>query len=443
MESATFRRQTPTEVNQQENSDAAQPLSATLAQMARTVARAIPHCLAIDLMLWPAAFIAAIFSRSTITDGRPNLLPCPLARSTPASTRSLIMLRSSSATAVWQVDGNNADGIVATSDAGILIAQNDKSDVVKLDKNGKTSVAYTGTNTGGSLAVNSKGVLFIVNRGYKESIEQLSPQRKTLANQFNDDPLDCIGGVLNDLTADSKGGVYFTMGGVFYMDPHGKITRYGMNLTTNGIVLSPDEKHLYVTNGPAVAAFDVAKDGLLSNQREFAKLEGGGNGDGSTFDSAGRLYVSSNPGVQVIAPDGKYLGLIPTPRGIISLAFSGPDRKTLYAVARDAVQNKDWILAISTDRIVVDRINVAAPGIDIKSAIEFELGLQSSKDPLRLGELHARRSIVRSIEYLDPKQILVLKKYFIRIRVYANGAVGWVRIACNCPAGRNDYPRRR
>jgi gluconolactonase len=247
---------------------------------------------------------------------------------------------------IWPVDGNNADGIVATPDGGILIAQNDKSDVVKLDKNGKTSIAYTGTNTGGSLAMNSKGAIFIVNRGFKESIEQLAPQRKTLATQYNDDPLDCIGLSLNDLTADSKGGVYFTMGTVFYADSKGKITRYGTNLTTNGIVLSPDEKRLYVTNGPAVAVFDIGKDGFLGNQREFAKLEGGGNGDGSTLDSAGRLYVSSNPGVQVFASDGKYLGLIPTPRGIISLVFSGPDRKTLYAVARDNVQNKDWIIAI-------------------------------------------------------------------------------------------------
>src|SRR5581483_5411473 len=28
---------------------------------------------------------------------------------------------------VWQVDGNNADGIIATKDGGILIAQNDNS----------------------------------------------------------------------------------------------------------------------------------------------------------------------------------------------------------------------------------------------------------------------------------------------------------------------------
>ena len=248
---------------------------------------------------------------------------------------------------VWQVDGNNADGIVATNDGGLLIAQNDNSDVVKLSPDGKTSVAYAGTNTGGSLAMNSKGVLFLVNRGLNPSIEELAPQRKTLANKYNGDPLDCIGGVLNDLTADRKGGTYFTMGGLYYADPKGKITKYGENVQTNGIILSADEKHLYVTNGPSVVAFDVQKDGSLTNQHEFAKLEGGGfGGDGSTFDSAGRLYVSSNPGVQVIAPDGKNLGLIPTPRGIISLAFSGPDRKTLYAVARENTQNKDWILAI-------------------------------------------------------------------------------------------------
>jgi gluconolactonase len=247
---------------------------------------------------------------------------------------------------VWTVDGNNADGIIGTKDGGILIAQNDNSTVVKLDKNGKTSNVYTGLNTSGSVAMNSKGALFVNNRGLNQSIDQLTPQRKALATRTNGDPLDCIGGVLNDLTADSKGGVYFTMGGLFYADPKGTVTKYGENLTTNGIVLSADEKRLFVTNGTTVAAFDVQKDGSLNNQREFAKLEGGGAGDGSTFDTAGRLYVTTNPGIQVISPEGKYLGLIPTPRGVISVAFSGPDRKVLYAVSRDNAQNKDWIIAI-------------------------------------------------------------------------------------------------
>jgi gluconolactonase len=237
-----------------------------------------------------------------------------------------------------------------------LIAQNDNSDVLKMDKDGKVLTAYSGLNTSGSVAMNSKGALFVVNRGVNESIEELAPVRKTFADKYNGDPIDCLGGgVLNDLTADSKGGVYFTMGGLFHADPQGKITRYGENLNTNGIVLSADEKHLFVTNGVTVAEFDVQKDGSLTNQREFAKLEGGG--DGSTFDSAGRLYVTVNgaaqapgqapiQGVQVIATDGTDLGLIPTPRGVISVAFSGPDRKTLYAVSND--RSKDWIMAIQT-----------------------------------------------------------------------------------------------
>ena len=89
---------------------------------------------------------------------------------------------------------------------------------------------------------------------------------------------------------------------------------------------------------------DIAERSQM--EREFAKLEGGAGADGSTIDAAGRIYVTSGAGVQVIGPDGKYLGLIPTPRDVISVTFSGPDRKTLYAVSRDNAQNKDWIIAL-------------------------------------------------------------------------------------------------
>ena len=119
----------------------------------------------------------------------------------------------------------------------------------------------------------------------------------------------------------------------------GDLTRLDENLRTNGLILSRDEKTLYVTNGMVIEAFDVQPDGTGTNQREFGKLEAGGNGDGMTIDSAGRIYVSSAPGVQVFSPDGHYLGVIPTPRPIISVAFAGPDKKTLYIVgagARDA-----------------------------------------------------------------------------------------------------------
>jgi gluconolactonase len=236
----------------------------------------------------------------------------------------------------WQEAGNNGDGIVGANDGGLMIAQNDNSQVVKIDKSGKASVVYSGTHTGGALSMSPKGVLLIAERGLHASIVELAPQHKVLADSYQGDPMDCIGGVLNDLTADSKGGAYFTMGGLYYASPKGVVTKYGANINTNGIILSANEKTLYVTNGMTLAAFDVQPDGSLTNQREFAHLDGGGGGDGSTIDAAGRIYVTTNPGVQVISPEGKYLGIIPTPRGVISTAFGGKDKRDLFVLARGA-----------------------------------------------------------------------------------------------------------
>ena len=238
-------------------------------------------------------------------------------------------------TFIWQQAGNNGDGIVGASDGGLLIAQNDSSAVVKLDPNGKPSVAYSGTHTGGALSINSRGELFIVERGLYMRIEQLAPRRTRLADSYQGEPFDCVGPVINDLTADSRGGVYFTMGGLFYADSKGVVAQYGEGLVTNGVILSPDEKMLYVTNGTTLAAFDVQPDGSLTNQREFVKLTAGG-GDGSTIDSQGRLYVTTGAGVEVIGRDGKHLGVIPTPRPVISCAFGGNDKKTLFVLARGA-----------------------------------------------------------------------------------------------------------
>lgn len=232
---------------------------------------------------------------------------------------------------LWTVPGDDADGIIATPDGGILIARNNDSDVVKLMPDGHHTVVYQDTDTGGALSENKMGQLFIVERGLRASIWELAPQHKVLADRYMDGPLDCIGGVLNDLAAASNGGVYFTMGGLFYAAPDGTVTQYGRDLRTNGIVLSPDEKTLYVTNGGTLVALDVQPNGALTNQRTVVTLPGGG-GDGSTVDSQGNIYVTGFAGVRVISPDGQVLGTIPAPLNLIAVTFSGKDKKTLFAV---------------------------------------------------------------------------------------------------------------
>ena len=55
------------------------------------------------------------------------------------------------------------------------------------------------------------------------------------------------------------------------------------------------------------------------------------------IDANGRIYVSTHLGVQVISPQGQYLGTIPSPRPALNVAFSGPDKRWLFITSRGAV----------------------------------------------------------------------------------------------------------
>jgi sugar lactone lactonase YvrE len=251
---------------------------------------------------------------------------------------------------VWTGTGNNADGPIATADGGMLFAQNTNSRILKLDANGKESYPYTGTSTSGSVTASKTGELYVLQRALPQQIWQLEPKRQLLASMYDGEPIDCAGGLLNDMTADNKGGVYFTKGGVYHADAKGVVTQYGTLTGANGIILSPDGKTLYVTGrlattpteaapagGPpagrpgGLVAYDVQADGSLTNERQFALV---GN-DGSAVDEQGRIYTTGGGGVQVVDKTGKFLGEIPSPLPLITVAFSGPDKKTLYGVANN------------------------------------------------------------------------------------------------------------
>jgi gluconolactonase len=247
---------------------------------------------------------------------------------------------------VWQGD-SNADGLVGFKE-GLLFAQEQTNHVNLLDKNDKFSVFLSTGHGPGAVTIGPKGTIIVNERtctdpgghmGGKPAdcteptgVAALTPERKVLANSYMGMGL----GRVNDLIADKKGGVYFTTitgSGVFYIKPGGEVISIGEKIRSNGINLSPDEKTLYVTNGPVIMAYDVQPDGSIKNQREFGKLEAGGNGDGMAIDSEGRIYDTDTAHgiIQILSPEGKPIGAIPAPRTAISVAFSGPGKKTLYA----------------------------------------------------------------------------------------------------------------
>ena len=260
---------------------------------------------------------------------------------------------------VWSWEGNNVDGPIVADNGTVLFANNDAGNVIQFDPyTGLAKIAYPDLNTAGAVSRSKNGALFVAERGLGGGIKQLEPSRKMLANSFHGEPLECVGGVINDLSADARGGVYFSVtgavgSGVFYADPNGVVSQYGKDVPlANGIILSRDEKTLYVTNGAVVFAFDVSADGSLTNQREFGKLQGGQGGDGSAVDEQGRVYIATGASVDIFAPDGKFVGTIPGPQGLHGTFFGGKDKKTLYGIvfygAWGTPSARNHIIAIPT-----------------------------------------------------------------------------------------------
>ena len=292
----------------------------------------------------PLVTLAVVLAATTLATGQRGGGGTSPARDVTVTAIPGVVGAGASWARAWQ-GTDNADGLVAAADGGVLFAQEQPNRVSKLDANDRVSAVEENTHGAGSLAIDTRGRLLAVLRTCTDpggkpdqcteptAIAVLSPTRTTLASSFDGKPL----GRLNDLVPHKSGGVFFTVGGAFFMNAKGVVSSLGADIRANGIMLSPEERTLYVTNGPVVLAFDVAADGATSSRRDFGKLEGGGNGDGLAVDAMGRLYVTSQPGVQVFSAEGAYLGLIPTPRNVISVAFAGPGKRTLYVVGSGAL----------------------------------------------------------------------------------------------------------
>lgn len=263
---------------------------------------------------------------------------------------------------IWEGSGNNTDSPIGT-DKGILMAMNDLSQIVEISLDGSVEVIATDTYTGGALALTPDGTLYVGERALNRGIWQVNP-RRLFTNTMNGEPLECLGpGVLNDMVADQKGGMYMTMGGVYYANADGEVSGPYGQVGGNGIALSPDDRTLYVTGrlpdatppddlylppgAPeptgGIVAFDVQPDGSLTNERQFAWA---GN-DGTAVDTQGRIYTTGRiadgfpnwivGGAWIIDPaNGEFLGYFPAPPGNHGLHFGGPDKRTLFSITLGA-----------------------------------------------------------------------------------------------------------
>jgi sugar lactone lactonase YvrE len=166
----------------------------------------------------------------------------------------------------------------------------------------------------------------------------------------------------NDLIVDSKGNLYFTdqgqtgltdqTGKVYRLSSDGKLdTLIGNGISPNGLVLSLDEKWLYVamTRANQVWRLPLHPDGTTSKVGVFFQSFGDVGPDGLALDEEGNLFIChpSLGSVFVVDTNGLPKARIVSGTDGINLTnccFGGPDHKTLYITdsLEGNIQKVEW-----------------------------------------------------------------------------------------------------
>lgn len=168
----------------------------------------------------------------------------------------------------------------------------------------------------------------------------------------------------NDIAVRSDGTVYFTdpsygladpgdrelaFNGLFRRTPGGVLTAewqgtQGVN-EPNGVVLSPDETLLYVTDTQAaeLLVYDVAADGSLSGRRVLA--DSLTIPDGMCVDDHGNVYVATWAStVEVFTADGIPWGAVSIPRQATNCALGEDGGRALFVTAHEGLYRASMTL---------------------------------------------------------------------------------------------------
>jgi len=201
---------------------------------------------------------------------------------------------------------------------------------------------YDGEPNG--LAFHRDGRLFIAD--YRHGIMVYDPATGALSRFFDRHRLEHLRAV-NDLTFSTTGDLYFTdQGQTGMQDPTGRVFRIAADgrvdvlldnvPSPNGLVLSPDERTLYVavTRANAIWRVPLLADGGVAKVGVFVHLNGGGGPDGLAIDRDGGLVIChiGLGTIWLLNPRGEFVARVVSPDGLhtTNAAFGGPARDRLF-----------------------------------------------------------------------------------------------------------------
>lgn len=266
--------------------------------------------------------------------------------------------------------------------SGLLYTNIANNRILRYDPaTGESTEVRTGTNAANGLMLDANGVLHACEGGGRRMVRydpvagDASTGVTVLCDNFAGQRLNSP----NDLAIDSGGRIWFTdprygdfrddmeldHESVYRLDPQSdgawRCVRMTFDTTApNGLLLSPDEKTLYVAQSKygdgqkrELRAYPVLADGTLGEHQVLHNFAPHRGIDGMCLDSEGNIVATagwevSGPGgmIYVFAPNGRVLETHPLPvNRPTNCTFGDADLQTLYVTSIDG-----YLLKARTDR---------------------------------------------------------------------------------------------
>ena len=249
----------------------------------------------------------------------------------------------------WQLVGEGyqfTEGTAANSKGEVFYLDIPTSKSYKVGLDGKVTAMDVNTKRASGTSFGPDGKRYTVTQATKQILSYDASEKEAVV-------ADSVAG--NDLVVASNGNIYVTSpdgatrpGKLYLIRPDGEKLAVDEGLKfPNGVTISPDQTQLFATESAShwVWVYKIKPDGTLTYKQRYGWLhvpdwEENAWSDGLKCDTAGRVFVATRIGIQVLDQLGRVNAIIPAPPSnnqTSNVCFGGPDFNILYVSAGDKV----------------------------------------------------------------------------------------------------------
>jgi gluconolactonase len=244
------------------------------------------------------------------------------------------------------------EGVIANAAGEVLFQDILNAKTYKVGLDGKTALLPIDSKCASGTSFSTDGQMITITSGWGCTTRQVIGYDKQLKATVL---ADSLGG--NDILIANNGNIYVTQpdgrekpSKIYLLRPNGErvVVDEGIKFA-NGLCLSPDQTQMYITESTShwVWVYQIKSDGTLGSKQRFGWLHVPDNAenawsDGLKCDKQGRVYVTSQLGIQVLDQLGRVNAIIPVPSigQCSNLCFGGANFDILYVTSVDKVYRR-------------------------------------------------------------------------------------------------------